>query len=90
MNISAISMVNRMPSFAGKKYPAHYEKGPNGEMGVWTRNGGDDVFFTPASEIEKREHQKPVKPTPTHISNKVESEMEYLKRKLLSPEYTGR
>ena len=105
MNISAISMLNRMPNFAAQKqivhrnsdedfwietveepekevvihrnsdedwYPevvdkkpvcetakkqpqvsktAHYEKGPNGEMGVLTRDGGGYAFFTPAKKV---------------------------------------
>lgn len=99
MNISAISMLNRMPNFAAHKQILHrnsdedwypekepekdvvihrnsdedwypevvdkkpvdkkpakptktvsytpYEKGPNGVMGVWTRDGEGYAFFTP-------------------------------------------
>ena len=143
MNISAISMVNRMPSFSANKQVMHrnsdedwwvetvhveepkdevvirrnseedcyaakvnkpktktnagmmreiearkmqeslYELGPDGKTwGVWTRNGGDDVFFTPASAIE-------AKPNKTHAPKNVESDREYYERKLYSPEWIG-
>lgn len=65
------------------------EKGPGGQFGVWTRNGGDYAFFTPLEEIQKREqaisHIKPV----FHDSSDVESKEDYYKRKLNSHEWMG-
>ncbi len=36
----------------------HYEKGPNEQLGVWTRNGGSYAFFTPAKDIAAKEAKK--------------------------------
>ena len=37
----------------------HYEEGPNRQLGVWTRNGGNYAFFTPAKDIKAKEAKKP-------------------------------
>ena len=61
-----------------------YEKGPNGVMGVWTRDGGGYAFFTPAKDIEAKLKEanatakKPYEETPE----------EYKQRKLYSPEWS--
>lgn len=78
MNISAISMVNRMPSFAGKKQV------------VIHRNGGDDWYHEVVSEkpVKTDKPKKPSKPS-TRVPGKVETEREYYERKLYSPEWVG-
>lgn len=61
MNISKISglfeipMINKTNKGTTKAIPNRtiLEKGQNGELGVWTRDG-EDAFFTPLSEINEK------------------------------------
>ena len=62
------------------------EPGPNGQMGVWTRNGGNYAFFTPLSELEK---QDTVTKQAKTSSKQEESPEEYTKRKINSHEWMG-
>ena len=55
------------------------EPGPNGQMGVWTRNGGNYAFFTPLSQLEKQDTF--TKQTKTS-SKPDETHDEYMKRKI--------
>ena len=75
MNISALS----------SKYCV--EKGPNGDIGVWTRNGGNYAFFTPLSELEKQneEKDKPVRV----VRSKQETPEETYQRKINTHEWMG-
>ena len=63
------------------------EKGPNGEPGVWTRNGGSYAFFTPLTELEAREKE----PQKISIPQSCEEETpeQYYQRKINSSEWLG-
>ncbi|MBR6163072.1 hypothetical protein IKQ26_04155 [bacterium] len=77
-------MINITPAIQ-KKYCL--EKGPGGEPGVWSRYGGDDCYFTPLTELLKREQAiEQIKHTQ---ASKVESPEEYYKRKINSHEWMG-
>ena len=58
---------------------SHYEKGPNGEKGVWTRDGGGYAFFTPAKVIEARKATASAAAEKAYQENPEDTKARYLR-----------
>ncbi len=70
------------------------ERNPQGHLGAYTRNGGDDFFFTPVEELIRREQAEAAQAQTapkqeTRTVGVTESPEEYYQRKLFSHEWMG-
>lgn len=65
------------------------ERNPQGHLGVYTRNGGDDFFFTPIEELIRKEQETQAPKKEFKSVGVKETPEQYYQRKINSHEWMG-